>query len=471
MRNIKVNPLFAIILILSPFIVYRLSLLLPTFDDWDYFTTPDYDYGENFLDRLIPRYTYWRPWDGIIGYILSLKPAWFPALNHIIVYLAHLGGTITIYLIAKELKFKSFACNMTALYFFISPAMLGTVLGIDSPNQAYSSFWGLLSVLLYIRLSKPYNIILWLTCALIGTFAKENAIAYFVVPQIIAFGFKRITLSQALKDTIWAVLIVIIYFSARYLLTSDVVYINEEYFENTFSRKFKNICVFLGMTWLPLDFVSLVHPPCRNIPITIATMLLSFPFMIVLFANKRKYWINLQFSALVLSLLAAASPHLTTLFTAMHPYAGLGMAALIVGYMADKSERISLLKKLLPLFIISCIFIDWHHWQKSYESGLIGKRMAQDILNSTKKPVNRVYLIIVNDDAPKYSSFCVIPRDAFGRGKSVCSLNGYVWPKDIEIADIEEDEAYKIDSIADKAITEHYEAVWLVQKDSAKVIR
>ena len=471
MRNIKVNPLFAIILIVSPFILYWLTLLLPTFDDWGYFTTPDYDYGDNFLDRLIPRYTYWRPWDGIIGYILSLKPTWFPALNHIIVYLAHLGGTITIYLIAKELKLKSFACNMTALYFFISPAMLGTVLGIDSPNQAYSSFWGLLSVLLYIRLSKPYNIILWLTCALIGTFAKENAIVYFVVPQIIAFGFKRITLSQALKDTIWAVLIVIIYFSARYLLTSDVVYINEEYFENTFSRKFKNVCVFLGMTWLPLDFVSLVHPPCRNIPITIATMLLSFPFMIVLFANKRKYWINLQFAALVLSLLAAVSPHLTTLFTAMHPYAGLGMAALIVGYMADKSERISLLKKLLPLFIISCIFIDWHHWQKSYESGLIGKRMAQDIVNSTTKPVNRVFIIIVNDDTPKYSSFCVIPRDAFGRGKSVCSLNGYVWPKDIEIADLEEDEAYKIDSIADKAIAEHYEAVWLVQKDSAKVIR
>lgn len=471
MRNIKVNPLFAIILILSPFIVYWLTLLLPTFDDWGYFTTPDYDFGENFFDRLIPRYTYWRPWDGIIGYILSLKPAWFPALNHIIVYLAHLGGTITIYLIAKELKLKSFACNMTALYFFISPAMLGTVLGIDSPNQAYSSFWGLLSVLLYIRLSKPYNIILWLTCALIGTFAKENAIVYFVVPQIIAFGFKRITLSQALKDTIWAGLIVIIYFSARILLTSDVVYINEEYFENTFARKLKNICVFLGMTWLPLDFVSLVHSPCRNIPITIATMLLSFPFMIVLFANKRKYWINLQFAALVLSLLAAVSPHLTTLFTAMHPYAGLGMAALIVGYMADKSERISLLKKLLPLFIISCIFIDWHHWQKSYESGLIGKRMAQDIVNSTTKPVNRVYLIIVNDDTPKYSSFCVIPRDAFGRGKSVCSLNGYVWPKDIEIADLEEDEAYKIDSIADKAIAEHYEAVWLVQKNSAKVIR
>lgn len=471
MKKIKLTPLITVIIILSPIIAYWLTLLLPTFDDWGYFTTPDYDFGDSFYQHLIPRYTYWRPWDGIIGYVLSLKPSWFPTLNHIIVYMAHLGGTIIVYNIANELKFSRFACNITALYFFISPAMLGTVLGIDSPNQAYASFWGLLSTLAYLRLGRPYNLLLWLTCALIGTFAKENAIVFFVIPQIIAFAFRRITLSQALKDTVWAIAVVATYFIFRKLLTTDVVYINDEYFENTFARKFKNVCVFLGMTWLPLDFVSLVHPPCRNIPLTIATILLSFPFMIAVFANKSKHWLNLQFAALIVCLLAAASPHLVTLFTAMHPYAALGMAALIVGYMADKSERTALLKKLLPMFILSCIFIDWHHWQKSYESGLIGKRMAQDIVNATPKPVNRVFLIIVNDDTPKYSSFCVIPRDAFGRGKSVCALNGYEWPKDIEIADLEEYEAYKIDSIADKAVVDHYEAVWLVQEDVAKVIR
>ena len=471
MKKIKLTPLITVIIILSPIIAYWLTLLLPTFDDWGYFTTPDYDFGDSFYQHLIPRYTYWRPWDGIIGYVLSLKPSWFPTLNHIIVYMAHLGGTIIVYNIANELKFSRFACNITALYFFISPAMLGTVLGIDSPNQAYASFWGLLSTLAYLRLGRPYNLLLWLTCALIGTFAKENAIVFFVIPQIIAFAFRRITLSQALKDTVWTIAVVATYFIFRKLLTTDVVYINDEYFENTFARKFKNVCVFLGMTWLPLDFVSLVHPPCRNIPLTIATILLSFPFMIAVFANKSKHWLNLQFAALIVCLLAAASPHLVTLFTAMHPYAALGMAALIVGYMADKSERTALLKKLLPMFILSCIFIDWHHWQKSYESGLIGKRMAQDIVNATPKPVNRVFLIIVNDDTPKYSSFCVIPRDAFGRGKSVCALNGYEWPKDIEIADLEEYEAYKIDSIADKAVVDHYEAVWLVQEDVAKVIR
>ena len=229
--------------------------------------------------------------------------------------------------------------------------------------------------------------------------------------------------------------------------------------------------MFLGLTWLPLDYVSLVHPPCRNIPIVLATLLLSMPFMVALLVGNLRRCLTLPFAALALSLLAAASPHLVTLFTAMHPYAGLGIAALMVGYMVHHSSHPLLLKRLLPLFVLSCLFIDWHHWQKSYESGLTGKRMAQNILAHTPRPMDRVFLIIVYDDAPKYSSFCVIPRDAFGRGKSVCWLNGYQWPKHIEIADLEANEAYLIDRIADKAVADHYEAVWLVQGETAKVIR
>lgn len=474
MENKKYNPFFITILALSPFIIYWLTLLLPTFDDWGYFTTPDYDYGEHFYERLIPRYTYWRPWDGIFGYFLSLKPALFPSLNHIAVYIAHLGGTYFVYKISQELKFNRFACNIAALYFFMSPAMLGTVLGIDSINQAYSSFWGLLATLIYLQGRKPANLALWLLCATIGTFAKENAIVYFAIPQIMAFAFGRITLRQGLKDSAWAAAVVVLYFASRVLLTTDVVYINDEYFENTIARKLKNVCVFLGMTWLPLDFVSLVYPPTRNLLVTAVTVLLSFPFMIALFANGIKSWTNIRFIALVACMLIAAAPHLVTLFTAMHPYAGLGMAALMAGYMADRSNHVPLLKKLLPFFIMSCIFIDWHHWQKSYESGLIGKRMAKEIIDKTGKRVDRAYLIIIEDDTPKYSSFCVIPRDAFGQGKAVCSYNNYEWPKTIDFYYIEENDKNKlakINNLADRAIANKFETVWLLEKDRINVIR
>ena len=126
-----------------------------------------------------------------------------------------------------------------------------------------SSFWGLLALLTYLRLHGWRRIVVWLLCATIGTLAKENAIVFFVIPQIVAFGFGRITWKQAWRDTLWAAVVVVAYFSARWLLTTDVVFINDEYFENTWARKLKNIGVFLGLTWLPLDYVSLVHPPCR----------------------------------------------------------------------------------------------------------------------------------------------------------------------------------------------------------------
>ncbi len=474
MKQLKHNPLFIFIIILSPLLIYWLTLLLPTFDDWGYFTTPDYYYGEHFYERLIPRYTYWRPWDCLFGYVLSLKPALFPALNHIAVYMAHLGGTYIVYRISQELRFSRFACSIAALYFFISPAMLGTVLGIDSLNQAYSSFWGLLATFIYLQGRRRTNIALWLLCALIGTLAKENAITYFIIPQIIALAFGKITLRQGIRDTVCAAAAIAVYFTARTLLTTDAVFINDEYFENTAARKLKNVCVFLGMTWLPLDFVSLVFPPTRNLTVTAVTMLLSFPFMAALFAGGRKSWTGPRFLSLAVCLLIAAAPHLLTLFTAMHPYAGLGMAALITGYMADESRHVTLLKRLLPLFIISCIFIDWHHWQKSYESGLTGRRMAKEIIGKTGKRVDRVFLIIIEDDEPKYSSFCVIPRDAFGQGKAVCSYNNYEWPKTIDLAFMDENEKDKearIDSLADMAVKNRYETVWLLEKDRIDKIR
>lgn len=468
----RLNLLFVIFLLLSPFIVYWLTLLLPTFDDWTYFTRPDYDFGEHFYERLVPRYSYWRPWDGMFGYVLSLNPDLFPALNHVVVYIAHLGGTYIIYRIAKELEFKPFACSVSAIYFFLSPAMLGTVLGIDSINQAYASFWGLLATNIYISGKRSTNnIALWLLCTTIGLFAKENAIVFFVIPPIIAYAFGRISLRQGIKDITLGAIIILCYFIARKLLTSDVVYINDEYFENTFARKFKNVCVFLGMTWLPIDFVSLVHAPNRNILIVLFTAILSFPFMIVVFWGKIKYVKNIQFMALVMCLLISVSPHIVTLFTAMHPYAGLGMASLIVGYLVDKSTNVTLLKKLLPFFIISCVFIDWHHWQKSYESGLIGRRMAEEVIRKTGKPVNRVCLIIVADDYPKYSSFCVIPSDAFGWGEAAYAYTGYKWPETIDIQDIDEYDKHKVDSIVNWAVANHFEKVWIIEKGNIDVIQ
>lgn len=463
------NPILWI-LVASPLFLWAIILLLPTYDDWGYFTTPYYDFGGGFTSRLVPRSTYWRPWDCIFGYVLSLKPSLFPALNHIAVYLAHVGCCVFVYHIGKLLKFNLVARNISTLFFFISPAMLGTVLGIDSLNQAYSELWGLAATWLYLRRRDRMHTFLWLLAAVVATFAKENGIVFFVIPQILAWGFSRITLRQAVRDTAWAALCIAVYFFARIMLNNPEVYVEEEYLENTLSRKLKNIGVFIGMTWIPLDYVCLICKPCRNLLVVGVTLALGMPFIVYLLGRQRKYIFSKPAASVVICLLAAASPHLATVFTAMHSYAGLGMASLLVAYLMDKytGDR-RIVVALFAMFFVNCLFVDWHHWAKSYQSGLTGRNMACQAVEKAKSCPKNVYIIYLEQGETKYSSFCVIPNDAFGWGTAVKFKTRLRWPKNIEYQVVNDNSSATIHSCMSAA--KAYDGVWYIHGDTVDVLR
>ena len=56
---------FALMLLTAPAVVYALTLLRPTFDDWTYTTYPNTD--PDFWKYLLPYGDYWRPFDGAFG--------------------------------------------------------------------------------------------------------------------------------------------------------------------------------------------------------------------------------------------------------------------------------------------------------------------------------------------------------------------------------------------------------------------
>ncbi|MGN1375548.1 MAG: hypothetical protein ACI4V5_03225 [Prevotella sp.] len=470
MRHINLkNPIIWILLV-SPLFLWGIILLLPTFDDWTYFTTPFYEFGNDFINRLLPRYSYWRPWDCLFGYILSLKPTLFPTLNHIAIYLGHIGCCICVYKIGKLLKFKNIACNISTLFFFISPAMLGTVLGIDSLNQTYSQFWGLLATWFYLRKRDSLHTILWLLSTIIATFAKENGITFFIIPQIIAWGFNIITFRQAVKDTIFAIICIAIYFLARISLNNPDVYINEEYFENTLSRKLKNVGVFIGMTWIPLDYVSLVYKPCRDLTIVAITLIVGMSFIMYLFFKQRKYIIGKPAICIIICSLAATSPHLTTLFTSMHSYAGLGMASLLVAHLVNKyNGNNKVLIILFAMYLINCLFVDYHHWIKAYHSGITGENMALKVIKEAKSCPKNVYMIYLDQNEKKYSMFCVIPYDAFGWGCSVQFKTNQKWPIDIKYKYIFNNKPETLQSCLSDA--KDYEGVWYIHRDTIEILK
>jgi hypothetical protein len=124
------------------------------------------------------------------------------------------------------------------------------------------------------------------------------------------------------------------------------------------------------------------------------------------------------------------------------------------------------------LWIFAAILIDIHLIDSSVKSGLIGKKMAQEVIHKTGKPVKSVYVIIIEDDYPKLSSFCVIPNEAFGWGLASRYETNYKWPEIIKDTTIERTTDYvdKVNLLIENTKKKkQYDAIWIVNHDQVEV--
>lgn len=448
-----------------PFVAYALCQLMPTFDDWTYITRPE---GVVLWEDLLPSGSYWRPLDALFGLILNFDHRLFPTLNHVVVLIGHVGCAFLVFYVCQFLSFSLCACNIATLFFYLSPGMLGSVLGIDSLNQIYANFWGLMALYVYLRSKKA---LLPILLVLIATFCKENGLAWAVVPPIVAWAMDIVSRKKAIKDIFYGLCLAVIYMLVRIYLSSYYAEVNEEYFSATIADRIKDVVTFVGLSWIGVDYVSTIHPPSRNITIVIVSLVLSMPFVIYIWWKNIRLLRNKTIWMLMACWVILSSPHLLTLFAAMHGYASLGMAAIIVGFLCSNlANKQTFLSLLFACYIVDVLFVDWHHWQKSYESGLTGKDMAEQVIHQTHGNPQKVFLTIVEDDYPKYSSFCVIPSDAFGWGLSVRHYSGYKYPKFVNDSTISVDQKPTLPSLIKLAKKENYDAFWTVEKKKVMVI-
>jgi hypothetical protein len=85
-----------------------------------------------------------------------------------------------------------------------------------------------------------------------------------------------------------------------------------------------------------------------------------------------------------------------------------------------------------------------------------------------------VYLVIIEDDYPKLSSFCVIPNEAFGWGLAARYETNYKWPETIQDSTIARspDSQRIAHAIGrEKLQQRQYDCVWIVDHDQIEVIR
>jgi hypothetical protein len=177
----------------------------------------------------------------------------------------------------------------------------------------------------------------------------------------------------------------------------------------------------------------------------------------------------------IICLIIAVGPHLSTVFSMMHTYAGLAMIAIMTALSIDyTNNNFKPLTISFILWILAALLIDAHLIDSSVKSGLIGKKMAQEAIQKTGKPVKSVYVIIIEDDYPKLSSFCVIPNEAFGWGLASQYETNYQWPEVIQDTTIERSaDAYRKAEILglETLNKQQYNCIWIVDHEHIDVIK
>jgi len=461
-----------IILILTPLLLYAVLPILPTHDDWAGTTKPDFN--PFFIKERFLFYGYhWRPFDTFIGYIVGRNPQLlYPTFNHCVVVIGHTICACFLYKFLSTLKFKTPAKNITTLLFFISPATMATVSAIDSMNQVYALLCGISSFLVYIKV-KHGRYVVWILTIFIATWWKENGLMWALICPILAYGFDLIRPKRFKRDMIIGVSVMIAYALTIFLLPKDII-IHPEY-EPGILKVVKNSIKFLFTTFITVDYIYLLHHPSRNLLAAAATFMLTLPFMYYVFVRNIMLFIHKKMICTMICMLIAVGPHLGTIFSMMHTYAGLAMLSVMIAYSINSyGHHIKPIVFSLILYCLSAIIINYHLIQSSIESGLIGKQMAKEAVQKTGEPIKKAYVIIIEDDYPKLSSFCVIPNEAFGWGLATRYETNYAWPESIEDTTIERSsEALKIArEIGQNKLADHSaDGIWIVDHQEIDVIK
>ena len=454
-----------LIVLTIPVVCYGITLLMPTFDDFTYFTAP---YPKSLSERLIPFGSYWRPFDALFGYFIERHVGLFPLANHLCVFAGHIGNTFLLYRLLERLKVGPLARNFGLLYFYMAPGVLGTVLDIDSLNQTYSLLFDLMGLLCFVSLEGRWRLVGWIACTYMATLFKENGIMWFVIMPLLASMFLHCSKKTIFRFVAVGMCCALLYVAVRLSFPVNHSPFNHEYIETTFVAKLKDLFAFIGLTFLPLDYVALVHD--RNYLWAACSAVFTLSFFGYVSVKNHRTLFGKTGLLLLLCMLIAAAPHLATVFTAMHAYGLMPLMAMLWALIINRLPRKPPLLSLMTVSLFTIILIDLHHWNETRLSGQRQERLSKQALRVLGAPVDSVFSINIVDGYRKYSTFCVRPTDAFAWGNGVQLMTAYRWPKTWEDVSIPEEQRRRVPEIADSAYRVGFRKVLLISHETVTLI-
>ena len=457
---------FPYILITLPIVLWGVTMIYPSYDDWMTLSYPNFD--RDWVKYFLVYGSVWRPFDAFMGYVSGIDVRLFPLLNHLLVVFGHLGNALIVCKICSRIGFGQTANYAATVFFYLSPCVLGTVLSCDSINQTYSQLWGLLSLWCFLSMRGRARYAVWAVCVFVAALAKENGLAWAMVPPVMAWTFSR-----ADRRTFWQLVAVgmavsLAYAAIRLSLPSYGLP-GKEYSTFVPAKKLRDIAILIAYTWVPADYICLVHTPSRNLWLFALSVVPAIPFILMMTIGLGREWTRRKMLGLTACFVIVMSPNLLINLSVMNAYAGLGIAALMVAYAAQRTPR-RYIVPVFALYLVSAVPVDLHHWYMSWKTSVVGRDMARYVIKKTPLPVRSVCSITVKSDEKKFSSFCVLPEDAFDGGQAVIHETGCSWPENIKNIQLGKSEKKNIPAMAKKALDSGlYDCVWVTEDTDVKI--
>ena len=460
----------ASILICAIFLILSLGVY-PTYDDWYTLSSPNFD--PDWHKFFLPYGSVWRPIDALMGYV-SRDAAQFPLYNHIITVTGHLLNTLMVYALARRLFVRSAACNFAAIMFCISPCMLATVFACDSINQTLCMTFGLAATLAFTSLRSAWRYVLLAVFVWLSALAKDNGIAWAVVPPVLALFAENSGRRTFCLRVAFGLALAVIYGGVRLSLPYTVIP-NPEYSTFSLLKKLREVAMLMGYSFVPVDWMSIICAQARQWSWLTFSAVFTIAWFGALLPDCLRTVFSRRMAVLAACFVIVLSPNLLITLSMMNAYAGLAFAALMAALLVDKcpadGRRLS---RVLVCYILAAAATDTHHIIEAKHTAEEGIAMALRVNEECAghRHDDKVFGVSVRESERKYSSFHVLPVDAFSNGQAVRWVNNYAWPRCISEEYVEAGEEAKAMKMAKEAVAKGgFDYAFVTVHNKVKVIK
>ena len=495
--------------------------LEPHDDDWQYLYYFDNPHlwglsKETFKwDCILLPGTYWRPlWSMFNWAEAHWLPMSMPYANHIFIVFGMVGISYMTRMLMVKLGINERLSTFLSVTLILSTTSMGALLSVDSFQNVYAAFWGIMSVLIFISESR-YRWLWWFMTGWLAAMGKETGFVWFLAGPVIeellrqkkslgSFSFADVNYNSFLPKLLICSIPILIYLGSYVLLkptmlnsvgyADDKATVQTEIVENvgdngmlttmtemkkhnsyklTPSTLVKNIGVLYVFGLFPIDTSSIYFKTYILLGITfiLALVWIAYFFGGVIRRYPKANW--QEMIVWLLLMLWISGPSLVTRAGEISPIIHMTILTVIVAMMFNGLTISRLGRLAIFCFFIATTITDIHKYYISYKAGAITRSMARQIVAETEGKPDKVLFLQVNDfENKKSGAFMINPADGVRKGSAMIREYEYKYPKLLVYQSIPMELAEAIPETVDslvEAAKGEYDCIWFCHDVSCKV--